>query len=328
MTRAQIVACVAILAALVAVAAWQRRPVPADDGARAVIVEPGTLGRERVARISIEREDRPGQAGVMVLDEGGWLLSSRDDAPVSDDRVDRLLEAVDGLVGEVRADDPSLLPEFMLAGDGAIHLRFDDAEGDELVRLVVGKRGPRSNRSFVRPEGDDRAWLGHAGLHGALGIHGHGDRPLDVDFFLDLHLFGVEAEAVRCVRAEGAEVWGVERDGPEASWRWTGRDDGTAPDERAAVGRAYSVARARATALVGRGGDSRHGLEMPHGRLEVCAPEGTRTLRIGATAPPEDGETHARDERFVAMEGSELVWRMSQGVIDALLRPVEVADGT
>jgi hypothetical protein len=322
-SRRQIVGCLLIIAGLAAVAAWQRRP--SDVGARGpeILVPEGTLTLAEVGRIEIRREGRDGESVVLTRAGDRWVLPERDDAPASAEHIERLVSAVDGLVGEARASEAGLLPDFELAGDGAFELEFQDASGARVLWLGVGKRGPRVNRSFVRREGDDRAWLGHASIHGALGIHGHGDRPFDPDFFLDLHLLGVEAEQVTAILVEGGAPWAVTRDGGGSPWRWTAGGGDAAPDERQATGRAHSAARARATGLVGLRPPEQVGLAPPFARFTVLHGGETAALRIGDSVPADPEDEHPREERYVAVEGSELVWRMSQGVVDALIRPLE-----
>jgi hypothetical protein len=321
MSRAQVLAALAVIAALAVVAFLQRRVGDAPLEGPQVVVPEGTL--TAVATLAIEREGRDGESCSLALRGDRWILTSRDDAPVESEHLQRLLDAVDGLVGEPRADDAGLLPDFQLAGDGATHLRFADAAGNEQLHLLVGKRGPRVNRSFVRLADDDRAWLAHAGLHSALGIHGHGDRPFDPDFYVDLHLFGVEADEVLEVQAQGLADWTLARVDAAGPWTW---DAPGAPDDRGATGKAHTVARSRAAGLVGAAVPAGAGLEHPDGTLTVRTPTATVILRIGATVPPAPDEENPRDERYVSVEGHDLVWRMSSSAVDSLFREIDSAD--
>jgi len=316
-TRNQVTACLVAIAVLSVVAVWQRRP--RSDGPRGpeVIVAEGTLAG--VSSIEIRRESRDGEAVTLERAEDGWRVSSRDDARAATDHVERLLAAVDGLIGEERAGDPALLPEFQLAGDGATHLVFRRADA-EVLQLVVGKRGPRVNRSFVRLEGDDRALLGHAGIHSALGIHGHGDRPFDPDFFVDHHLMDVDPERITTMSVEGRGAWTVVRAGVQEPWIWDPPRE-PPPEERQATGKAHTFARTRAASLVGRVPLADRGLERPTVRATAVQDGERRTLLVGSIAPQVD--EHQREERYVTVEGSGLVWRLSDSAIDSLLKPPE-----
>ncbi len=321
MSRRQVVAALVALVVLAAAVAWQRRPQErAADGPQMLVPEGTVAG---TARLEIVREGREGEACTLVREGERWQVATRDDAPVEAEHLQRLLDAVDGLVGEQRAEDATLLPDFQLAGEGVTDLLFLGEDGSELLRLRVGKRGPRVNRSFVRIGDGDVAWLAHAGLHSALGIHGHGDRPFDPDFFIDLHLFGVEAEQVLGVATEGLSAWSIARAEPGLPWGWEPpvRSAGP-PDEREATGKAHTVARSRAASLVGRVPMADHGLDAPVGRLTARTAEGAVTLRIGAVAQPDDDDDHAREERYVALDGDDLVWRMSRSAVDSLFRDV------
>lgn len=322
MSRGQIVACLIAIAVLASLAAWQRWPRDAGPTGPSILVEPGTLTAETVARIEIRREGREGEELVLVRAGATWSLPERDDAPANGEHVERLLSTLDGLAGELRADDPDLHADFQLAGDGAIHLVVAGADGATALEMVVGKRGPRVNRSFVRLAGDDAAWLAHAGIHGALGIHGHGDRPFDPEFFVDLYLLRVEPDEVLAVHVEGDEPYGLVR-GEDGEWRWDPPSGGPPPDSRGATGKAHSAARARAAALEGRLPLADCGLDTPGARFRVDVGGESLTLLVGALVPRDADEVGGREERYVAVEGSDLVWRMSQGVVDALLRPVE-----
>ncbi len=321
MSRRQVVACLLAIAALAAVAAWQRRPVEGEGSGPEVLVPEGTLALAELGRIEIVREGRGGESLVAARRGERWILPELEDAPANGEHLQRLVDAVDGLVGESRAAEAALLPDFELAGEGSFELRFLGPTGDLVLWLGVGKRGPRVNRSFVRLEGDDRSWLGHASIHGALGIHGHGDRPFEPDHFLDLYLLGVDPEQVTGIQVEGDAPWAIERTG--AGWRWAAGGGSEPPDERQATGRAHSAARARATGLVGRMDLAEAGLTPPLARFTVVHAGATSSLRIGGPVPVGEGEERPRDERYVALEGSDRVWRMSQGVVDALTRSLE-----
>lgn len=322
MSRGRIVACLITIAVLASLATWQRWPRDGGPTGPSTLVEPGMLTAETVARIEIRREGREGEELVLVRDGATWSLPERDDAPANGEHVERLLSTLDGLAGELRADDPALHTDFQLAGDGAIHVMATSADGAALLDIVVGKRGPRVNRSFVRLAGEDVVWLAHAGIHGALGIHGHGDRPFDPEFFVDLYLLRVEPDDVLAVHVEGDEAYGLVRD-EDGEWRWDPPSGGPPPDSRGATGKAHSAARARAAALEGRRPMADCGLDTPSARFRVDAEGESLTLLVGAPVPRAADEAGGREERYVAVEGSELIWRMSQGVVDALLRPVE-----
>lgn len=317
MTRNQTLACVIALAVLAAVALWQRRPVDSGGDGPQVLVPEGTL--EVIGGIEIRREGRDGESGRLEQRGGSWFLASRDDAPVNPDHVRRLVDAIDGLVAEERTDDVALLQEFQLAGDGVTHLVFTDVAGAELLHLLVGKKGPRTNRSFVRPDGDDRAWLAHAGLHSALGIHGHGDRPLDPDYFLDLHLFGVEAEAVTRMSVDDAGGWSAVRGAPDDPWTWD-PPRAEPPEDRQVTGKAHTFARARAATLVGRVPLEEYGLATPSSRATAVAGGLPRALLVGDAVPDDPEDERERDERYVTVEDTGLVWTMSSSAIDSLMR--------
>jgi len=319
-SRNQTLVSVVLLVVLAAVALWQRRPVDEARSGPQVIVPEGTL--KTVAHIEIRREAREGESGTLELRGGAWIVTSRDDARAEADHVQRLIDAVDGLIAEERAHDAGLLEEFQLAGDGVTHLVFTDAAGAELLHLLVGKKGPRTNRSFARPDGDDRAWLAHAGLHSALGIHGHGDRPLEPDFFLDLHLLGVEADEVTRVEVDGDERWAVARSAPDAPWDW--EPPRTEPvEDRQATGKAHTFARARAAKLVGRRPLGEYGLDAPWARATAVQDGAPRPLLVGREVPDDPDDERQRDERYVTVEGTGLVWTLSASAIDSMMRRPE-----
>lgn len=321
MTRNQILACLVGIAVLAVLAVLQRRPTDDGDQGPQLVLPAGSVQLVDVASIELWREEREGEAGTLVLRGDSWQLTSRDDAPASTESIDRLLGMLDGLVGQVRVDDATMLPEFQLAGDGVIHLRLARADGGELMHLRIGKKGPRSNQSFVCPEGDTRAWLAEAGLHSALGIHGQGDRPFDADFFLERHLFPQDAEAVERLAVAGLEEWAVAR--VDGAWQRDPETDGLPPQDKNATGRAHSFTRARADGLLGRAAPESYGLDLPIGTASATIHGVRFTLRIGSPVPEDPDAERSSDEHYVALEGDDLVWRMRRGVIDSLFRPLE-----
>ncbi len=324
MTRGQIAVCLVLITVLGAVAVAQRRP--GDEGVRGprVIVPEGSLGGGVVQRIELWRDGRDGEGGTLERASEGWILSSRDGAPADGDAVERLIEALDGLVGEVRAEEEALLPEFQLAGDGVMHVVCYGGDGRELLHLLVGERGPGVQRSFVRLAGDDRAWLAHAGIHAVLGIHGHGDRPLDADHFLRRELLSLEGDDVLAMAVDGAlGSWSVERAEDGEGWVWADGRAGDPPDQRAAIGRAHSFARLRADGLVGRMERADAGLDAPAGRIAVRTAAGERVVLIGDPVPAGPDDERSREERYVAVDGDDLVWRVRDAVVTALFRGLQ-----
>ena len=65
------------------------------------------------------------------------------------------------------------------------------------------------------------------------------------------------------------------------------------------------------------------GLDPPSGKASVTTAAGTQVVLLGAAIPEDPEAERPADERYVAVEGQSLVWRLRASAVDALVRSLD-----
>jgi hypothetical protein len=100
--------------------------------------------------------------------DGDWMVERKDGestffAPAKKDRIERLVETLRDLRGEKRAAGPEVFETFSLTDGEALHIALRET-GKELEPLLVGKRGPSWDSSFVRKASSQDVYLASKNL--------------------------------------------------------------------------------------------------------------------------------------------------------------------
>ena len=214
----------AILVVLVVVALMVRRdPAPTrlvDEVGWERLV-PDSLQVEAISGVDLYQGSQPEQVLSLRRQGDGWQVPSYFNAPVRPSRIESLLEQIDGLEGELRADRAELLDEFDLEADQALHLRvYTDDETEPALHLLAGRGGRRSG--FVRLQDDPRVYNVDLNLHSMAGLWGEtlGNAPA-AETWLQLRMNNIPSE----------EVAGLELESPRGHFRFSR----TQPEDTEAV---------------------------------------------------------------------------------------------
>ena len=214
----------AILVVLVVVALMVRRdPAPTrlvDEVGWERLV-PDSLQVEAISGVDLYQGSQPEQVLSLRRQGDGWQVPSYFNAPVRPSRIESLLEQIDGLEGELRADRAELLGEFDLETEQALHLRvYTDDETEPALHLLAGRGGRRSG--FVRLQDDPRVYNVDLNLHSMAGLWGEtlGNTPA-AETWLQLRMNNIPSE----------EVAGLELESPRGHFRFSR----TQPEDTEAV---------------------------------------------------------------------------------------------
>ena len=214
----------AILVVLVVVALMVKRdPVPTrlvDEVGWERLV-PDSLQVEAISGVDLYQGSQPDQVLSLRRQGDRWQVPSYFNAPVRPSRIESLLEQIDGLEGELRADRAELLDEFDLEPEQALHLRvYTDDETEPALHLLAGRGGRRSG--FVRLQDDPRVYNVDLNLHSMAGLWGEtlGNAPA-AETWLQLRMNNIPSE----------EVAGLELESPRGHFRFSR----TQPEDTEAV---------------------------------------------------------------------------------------------
>ena len=146
----------AVLVVLVVVALMVKRdPAPTrlvDEVGWERLV-PDSVRAGSITGFDLYQGSQPDQVLSLRRQGDGWQVTNYFNAPVRPGRIESLLEQIDGLEGELRADRAELLGEFDLEPEQALHLRvYTGDETEPALHLLAGRGGRRSG--FVRLQDD------------------------------------------------------------------------------------------------------------------------------------------------------------------------------
>ncbi len=254
----------------------------------------------------------------------GWILPTSYGHAAAADKVERVLDELAGLMGDFRSDNKSVLADYALDEQQAIHLRARDLAGAELGHLLLGSNLSGGSGFFVRRAGEDTAYAARGNLLGSLGIWGE-NREIAAKSFLDLKAFEVDRQQVdrlRIINAGGELELSKVFDAPPADtvavdrsqYGW--RSGALTLDKAKTDGVLGALASIQAQDLLDPAGD--YGFSDNPRRVELqLADGGSRVVEFGVVvAEPAAG---------VAMRvyGDEAVYRVYERLPDRIFKSRE-----
>ena len=214
----------AVLVVLVVVALMVKRdPAPTrlvDEVGWERLV-PDSVRAGSITGFDLYQGSQPDQVLSLRRQGDGWQVTNYFNAPVRPGRIESLLEQIDGLEGELRADRAELLGEFDLEPEQALHLRvYTGGETEPALHLLAGRGGRRSG--FVRLQDDPRVYNVDLNLHSMAGLWGEtlGNAP-GAETWLQLRMNNIPSE----------EVAGLELESPRGHFRFS-RAEPEAPEAK------------------------------------------------------------------------------------------------
>lgn len=229
----------------------------------------------------------------------GWVVASRWDWKAKKDLVDKLIEDLAGLTGELRSSTGDVLADYEIDAEKGMHLVGKGAGGSELFHLVVGKAATRGG-TFVRRDGSDDVYLTSASLRSSFGLWGEETKAPDTKRWIELRVTQANRQDVdRIVLHDGASVLTLEKEfaqapaapapadtasaaGPappdRANWTWKA-DAAGAIDKAKADGILGTACNLYATDVVEPADPALYGLAAPARWFELFLADGT-TLAV------------------------------------------------
>ena len=155
-----------VFSALAGIYFYQARPhkdTTGREGPYTVIFPRDATGGVDEVTAWVGTRDKAATPLHLVKKDGTWWVELVRDgkgfrAPAKEERAKRLTGRMAGLFGERRAEGKGLFKTFHLGDSEALHIVMK-SHGQERLHLLVGKRGPAWDSSFVRKKGDDTIYL-------------------------------------------------------------------------------------------------------------------------------------------------------------------------
>ena len=141
-----------------------------------------------------------------------WVVRTAWDHEADERKVRELIDALNGLRGEFRSDDASVLADYGLGPDAdpaSITVTLYGADWQEVAAVELGAAS--QGGVFLREPGRDAAYLSRTDVLGKLGMWG-GPKAPEQRTFLDLDVFKCDPADIRSITlTEGDEVLRLEK---------------------------------------------------------------------------------------------------------------------
>jgi len=187
-TRKNLGMLVGALVVLVA-ASWatskHRYSAEAGGGFESLLAKP--LDPGSVQKIKAWVGALPDSSVELSRNGDGWVVSSRYGWKGKKDLIDRLLEDVKGMRGELRSSSDAVLADYQIDDKKGMHLVGLGASGAEVFHVIVGKTSMRGG-NFVRRVGSNNVYLCEASLRSPFGLWGEEMKAPDPKRWIELRV--------------------------------------------------------------------------------------------------------------------------------------------
>jgi hypothetical protein len=196
-----------LLIVVIAGIVLKRQPAPThlaeETGFERLV--PQTLRTDDIRGVDLSLGTQPERVVRLRRQDGTWIAASHYNAPVHAEKIATFLAAVSTLEGEVRADQPELLPDFRLDEAQALHLRLYTASFETpVVHLLAGKSSGR--HGFMRRADSTRVYSVNLNLQSEAGLTGSpAEQQLAAKPWLQLLIQDVPKEQITALTLQTPE---------------------------------------------------------------------------------------------------------------------------
>jgi len=324
-----------VLAALVVLYAVQQRR------SRVTVVETGlvqVLPDLDTGAVSEIDAYMTGEDSKLILKRDGdvWTIPSNFNERADKSKIEILLNDLKDLKGEARASKEELYDMFEVQEEKALVLDLLDKDGQNIVTLFVGKRGPSGSDGFLRIKGKPEVYLADKNIAGTFGLFGETKKTPEPKSWADLKLLQSSKNQwahVEFNHPEFTATFAKDRLEPES------RDDDPAAEaqekepastiwvqktpEKPEVGDAVAqraldaLGRLRADQVMGPTIPDEHGgLEKPDYRIRIVSDDGSE-IQLLADRSKEDGPL------YIKLDNINQVFEISEAALNSVFDPIK-----
>lgn len=118
------------------------------------------LNPSSVSYIKAFKQEYPDSGLAFARKEGQWVVSSYYDAPGKQSDIEKILQDVKIIKGEVRSTKPELFDDYEITDDLALHLEFLSPDSLTVAHFLIGKGVQQASRSsFIRNYNSDTVYM-------------------------------------------------------------------------------------------------------------------------------------------------------------------------
>ena len=149
-----------------------------------------------VAEISLSQGNSSERIMIKKIDDQ-WRLPDLSNSRADENKIKKLLDAIDDAKGEVRGNSKAIWSDFGIEDDEGIKISLMDRNAKELLALVLGVKKVGRSASFLRQKGDEKVYLVEPNLFSSIGIFGDpAQKGPELRFWNSLEFIPVAADEV------------------------------------------------------------------------------------------------------------------------------------
>ena len=278
-----------------------------------------------------------GEDPKLVLKKEGdaWAILSNLNERADKGKIETLLKDFRELKGEVRASKDELYGMFGVQEEKALVLDLLDKDGQNVITLFAGKRGPSGSGGFLRIKGRPEVYLADKNIPGTFGLFGDERKTPEPKPWADLKLLPSSKNQWARVELHHPEITAafvkerleseVRDDDPDAeagknepaSTIWVQKKP-KKPDlgDSVVQGVLDALARLRANQVMDSTKTESYGLAKPDYRIRIVSDDKSE-IQLLANRPKKDGPI------YVKLDNSDLVFEISEAGLNTVFDPIK-----
>ncbi len=142
-----------------------------DEFVQSIIIG---VSKNDIKTVEVYKETASEQPVQMVFNhmDGRWVISTHFNAKAQTSHMDRLLDDLLEMTGNVRSSDPKHFETYNISDEQGIHLLLKDEANKTLANLIIGKKADDYNTGFVRFAGKEKVYSIDKNILSDLNIYG------------------------------------------------------------------------------------------------------------------------------------------------------------
>lgn len=180
-----------ILVLLIALFALQKstgyRPPAASEDKRICV----GWNSDNIRKFEIYKGTQTAESIIVERDGLYWKLPKTFNSKGDKGKIESFLTSLSDLKGLPRGTGQAIFKDLGVEPDKAIHIVIYGNENREIEHVLVGKRGPGYDKSFVKRFASDQVFLANRNLLTSVGAKDDDDKPL-ITTWLDLEMITID----------------------------------------------------------------------------------------------------------------------------------------
>ncbi len=216
MKSRQIIILGVIFVILVGIYFFLQRPSKQDVSGLYENITP-SFNTEDVTEIAVSVKGKEEKALLIHKKDGNWIVKVKRDgkefwAPAKSTKVEKVLNDLKGLDGELRGEGQDIFADFNLKDDQGLSITIKGKDG-KFFEIRVGKKGPRWGTSFVRLSDSKKVYLASKDLLVDFDIWSkEPQKPIEIQPWIDMKVISSGyINVTRCAFSSKTINWSLER---------------------------------------------------------------------------------------------------------------------